>query len=1016
MSKSNKHLAASFKLGASALAVLAVVGTSGSALAQDMETVVVTGYRASLEKAMDIKRNSLDASDSILAEDIGKFPDMNVSESLQRIPGVAISRESGEGRQLTVRGLGAQFTRVRINGIEAMSTVGSQDVSTSGGGTNRGRAFDFNVFASELFNSLTVHKSTSASIEEGSLGATVDLRTARPFDHSGLVISGSLQGQYQSNADNLSPRAALLVSNTFAGGRFGVLVSAAYSITNTLEEGTSSVRWQNNTNTSATDAVTATYNFGRVCTDAGVTCANSGANFDAANSAFKPRFPRYDIVPTKSKRLGLTASVQWQPDDNTLFSVDALFADFAQERNEYYIEAPAFSTAGTYKLANYTDTNNNTKYYYAFPGMQNMTLLNFDASDIGSAKGLSQAGNETSTLQHLEATGVGLRNEHRLDHLDTRFMQVTVDGSHSFSETFKAHVVAGWTESHHRNPVQATLMAEYGCFGTASSYTSCGAGTNADPFVYDYGSGNMPMLSMGNVDPTSTSNWYLSNIRLREQYAYNSFRTVQVDAEYKANKYITLTAGAGIRNYGFNTLEKRRSDGSATSTGESSTLSDALRSVPLSSISSQIGLKAVDTPAGSDTSWFALDFSKAAGPLGLWDQSVNPVTAGPGYTNSGSVREDDYSAWVQAAWETELYGMAFRGDAGVRYVQTDMKSVGYSLLTNGSVKTLSPVPGHNVYHDFLPSLNAVLEPTEDLLVRFNASYAMSRPGLTSMMPTGSVSVTGNNATASIGNPTLKPTRSKNLDLAFEWYYAKGAMLSVAGFWKHIDTFIQSQQSTGTAAANPFGLDPAAFVGACGGTGSDWSTVTNSYCVSSGRDAMIWTYSATINAKGAPLYGAEINWQQPFTFLPAPFDSFGINANFTYVQAQQKYYGSPTKAEPNGPLIMTEDLTNMSRVSYNGTFYYDDQTFQARITGAFRSHYLINSNIASNNNNYGIYSKSTFNVDASASYKFSEELMFTFDALNLTNQASNIYADKFAKRAYQFHKTGQVFFVGVKYDY
>jgi outer membrane receptor protein involved in Fe transport len=107
---------------------------------------------------------------------------------------------------------------------------------------------------------------------------------------------------------------------------------------------------------------------------------------------------------------------------------------------------------------------------------------------------------------------------------------------------------------------------------------------------------------------------------------------------------------------------------------------------------------------------------------------------------------------------------------------------------------------------------------------------------------------------------------------------------------------------------------------------------------------------------------------------------------------------------------------MSRNSYNATVYYDDTVFQARMTASFRSHYIIDANILSNYNNYGIFVKSAMNVDASASYKLDENLMFTFDALNLTNQASNVYADKTAQRAYQYHKTGRVFYIGAKYTY
>ena len=145
--------------------------------------VVVTGFRQSLTAALGAKRKDTGIVDVIVAEDIADFPDQNLAESLQRIPGVAIDRDAGEGRQITVRGLGGDFTRVRLNQLEALATTGGTD---SSGGANRSRAFDFNVFASELFNRLTVRKSASAEVDEGSLGATVDLQTARPFDYSRL--------------------------------------------------------------------------------------------------------------------------------------------------------------------------------------------------------------------------------------------------------------------------------------------------------------------------------------------------------------------------------------------------------------------------------------------------------------------------------------------------------------------------------------------------------------------------------------------------------------------------------------------------------------------------------------------------------------------------------------------------------------------------------------------------------------------------------------------------------------
>ena len=192
-------------LQAAAFPVLAQQAAGADDQAAELDTVRVVGYRASVEKALDIKRGEAGVVDAIVAEDIGKFPDLNLAESLQRIPGVVITREAGEGRNISVRGLGPDFTRVRINGMEALSTVGGSD---GAGGTNRGRGFDFNVFASDLFSQLIVRKTASAEVEEGSLGATVDLRTARPFDYDGFTMAASWQAAYEDASETTSPRLA----------------------------------------------------------------------------------------------------------------------------------------------------------------------------------------------------------------------------------------------------------------------------------------------------------------------------------------------------------------------------------------------------------------------------------------------------------------------------------------------------------------------------------------------------------------------------------------------------------------------------------------------------------------------------------------------------------------------------------------------------------------------------------------------------------------------------------------
>ena len=167
-----------------------------SAQESEVEEIVVTGsFRDSLASALNVKRNNTAAIDSIVADDIASFPDNNLAESMQRVPGVNITRVGGEGQQINVRGLSADFTRVRINGMETIST----------GLGNRGRAFDFNIFASELFSRIDVRKSQSAAVEEGSLGATVDLSTGKPLDYDEFTFVTSVQGGYNDQCQYCGP-------------------------------------------------------------------------------------------------------------------------------------------------------------------------------------------------------------------------------------------------------------------------------------------------------------------------------------------------------------------------------------------------------------------------------------------------------------------------------------------------------------------------------------------------------------------------------------------------------------------------------------------------------------------------------------------------------------------------------------------------------------------------------------------------------------------------------------------
>ncbi len=279
------------------------------------EEIIVQGFRSSLSASLNAKREANGAVDMIIAEDIADFPDLNLAEALQRIPGVAITRAAGEGRQVTVRGLGPTFTTTRINGMEALSTGGFTDAL---GGQNRTRGFDFNAFDSELFTSLAVHKTSSAEIEEGGLGATLDLRTARPFDYDGLTIATSAQLGYNDLSEESDPRAAFQISNTFADDRFGALLSLSWSERNTLDEGSSTVRWS--------DAE----NFGSVN---GVVLAPANNPAHEVNVAWHPRLPRYDSYLQNTDRLGAAGALEFKPSESTSLNLDVLVSQAETTRD-----------------------------------------------------------------------------------------------------------------------------------------------------------------------------------------------------------------------------------------------------------------------------------------------------------------------------------------------------------------------------------------------------------------------------------------------------------------------------------------------------------------------------------------------------------------------------------------------------------------------------------------------------------------------------------------------------------
>ena len=458
-----------------------------------VEEIVVTGFRSSLSASLNEKRNASGVIDVIKAEDIADFPDNNLAESIQRIPGVTITRDQGEGRQISVRGLSPLFTRVRINGIEGLSTTGGADAS---GGANRGRQFDFNVFASELFNSITVRKTPSADVEEGSLGATVDLVTARPFDYKGkLTVAGSAQLGVNDLSDSYDPRLAGLVSTKLLDGRLGILVSAAYSKRGILEEGPSTVRWERGTD-----------NGGFAAASTVPQGATQGFAF------FHPRIPRYDSYRYETERLGLTGSVQFQATDTTLLTFDALHADFKSQRTEQYLEAISFSRGTTGKPQT-----------VILPGAQV---------------------DDTNSLVFGVFNNVDVRVETRDDELQTKFNQFTGSLNQEFGDRIKLNLLGGVSKSKFANPIQTTVALDV---------------NNVQGYSYDFrDNSRAPTFNYGNLNVADPTRYTLGEIRLRPQFVDNTFRVARGELAYELSKQLTLKGGLDHKRYTFDSRELRR--------------------------------------------------------------------------------------------------------------------------------------------------------------------------------------------------------------------------------------------------------------------------------------------------------------------------------------------------------------------------------------------------------------------------------------------------------------------------
>ena len=469
--------------------------------AQDIEKIQVSGFRGSLLKAKDLKRDALGSQDSIVAEDIADFPDLNLADALQRIPGVSITREGGEGRQISLRGLGPDFTQVQLNGMEALGT--SSSAMDSRGSVSRSRAFDFNIFASELFNRVDVNKSFSANMDEGGIGGTVNLVTAKPFDYDGF--KGALSGQVGQNtlADGTSPRVAALISNIWDD--FGALASIAYSKRNTSEQGFDTYRWREKDS------------------EGSDISALSQADQDAVNSG-ELRFSRgsrYSAFENEQTRIGATVALQYRPTNTFKLGFDGVYGILDNARDEFHLQNRGSSS---------------TALGCTGPSYSNIQTV--ENEKICSSL-VDIEYNSANEVMYSSFENAALHSESRQQFADTTLTQMSLNSEWNVTDEFSLTALIGSSSSEFETGSTKVYLESFG------------------DQIIDYTQDRFYGKNTYGYDVTDVNEYRYHEIDLEDDQITNTFNIAKVDTTYIMESAGVITAGISLKSFENEAWENR---------------------------------------------------------------------------------------------------------------------------------------------------------------------------------------------------------------------------------------------------------------------------------------------------------------------------------------------------------------------------------------------------------------------------------------------------------------------------
>ncbi len=931
---------------------LANVFVTSSVFAEEpeyIEEVVVTGIRSSVISAMDTKRDSDGVVDSISAEDIAKFPDANLAESLQRITGVSIDRQGGEGNQVTVRGLGPNFNMVTLNGRQ-MPTASSPEQESISSAT-QSRAFNFAQIASESVVGVDVYKTARPNLTPGGIGATIDIRTARPFNYPGTIALFNVAGIHDSSVedgDDVTPEYGGLFSTRLADGKIGLLANFSISERNFSEPSAHLDGWLRD------DAGTGNYN---------TWCAN--ADCTDVPFIYRPVANVGEIQHNERKRTNAQFVAQFAPNDQIEVTLDYVYSKFENDQRRNITASFGVVDGNTVTNLGLDDNNTVTRYTRAGHAPDTQAYDNELLVENGSV-GLNV---KWQVNEYLELTFDAHNSDAESQpdgELNDRNYIINAALGSVFDYTYSGSGVAiGIDDSGaYRGTCQYGIddPSGFGFVGEIGA-TDFGCGRiDADGFLDPVG-----FSPLGSVFKTIGIDNEVDQYQLNAKFDFET-TTVDVGASWTDYQVETLAVNTGFQFQGlYPCAECDVHISQPVRTGAPS----AFQTVNIVNIDGF--LNATREPfLGQDFS--NLSFAQGLVGGGNWPNpdSLLIETFPPTFFGAS---EESLALYLNVATDFEMNGIPARISAGLRYEDTDVEGSAFQNFPL-SLTVISPTEGvvnpgpeetffvlEGDYSVFLPALDFRMEPWEGHVARASYGKSIARPDLNGLRPTTTVSdYRPGIATASSGNPDLDPYLSDNFDLSYEWYYAEGSYVSVAYFYKEVDDYIGIsvvQDTILDVNGEPLRTPEARF---------DPNLIPAVPVTSEATDPVV-TFDVTrlVNGGKREVDGFEIAVQHLFGG-----SGFGLQANYTVVDSDADY--DTNDFGEQSILIGLSD-------SWNLIGFYENDAFSVRVAANWRDDFLFATGQLRATNE-PVYFDEYLQVDLSASWYATDFVTVYFEVLNV----------------------------------